>query len=318
MELLFANFRGEDWEPGNRNATLYNLHGPSLFPVMCSYPIQPLLKSQDTLVLKVCAQTVHRVSRSSFTMRRLICSNFSCSVQYSSITQSCPTLCDPMNRSMPGLPVHHQFLESTQTHVHCVADAIQPSHPPSCPSPPALNLSQSQGLFKWVSYSHQVAKVLEFSFSISPSNEYSGLISFRMSKLDLLAVQGTPKSLLQHHISKVSIPQSSAFFMVQLAHPHISSVQSLSRVQLFATPWTTTHQASLSITNSWNLLKIVHQIGDAIQPSHPLLSSSPPAFNLFQYQGLFQWVSSSHQVAKLLEFHFQHQSFQWMFMIGFL
>ena len=78
------------------------------------------------------------------------------------VAQSCPTLCDPMNCSTPGLPVHHQLLESTQTHVHWVSDVIQPSHPLSSPSPPALNLSQHQGLFKWVSSSHQVAKVLEF------------------------------------------------------------------------------------------------------------------------------------------------------------
>ena len=84
------------------------------------------------------------------------------SVQFSSVTQSCPTLCDPMNRSMPGLPVHHQLPEFTQTHVHWVGDAIQSSHSLSSPSPPALNLSQNQGLFKWVSSSHQVAKVLEF------------------------------------------------------------------------------------------------------------------------------------------------------------
>ena len=83
-------------------------------------------------------------------------------VQFSSVAQSCLTLCDPMSCSMPGLPVHHQFLESTQTHVHWVDDAIQPSHPLSCSSPPAVNLSQHQGLFKWVSSSHQVAKVLEF------------------------------------------------------------------------------------------------------------------------------------------------------------
>ena len=84
------------------------------------------------------------------------------SVQFSSVAQSCPTLCDPMNHSMPGLSIHHQLLESTQTHVHQVSDAIQPSHPLSSPSPPALNLSQHQGLFQWVSSSHQVAKVLEF------------------------------------------------------------------------------------------------------------------------------------------------------------
>ena len=81
---------------------------------------------------------------------------------FSSVTQPCLTLHDPMNRSTPGLPVHHQLQEFTQTHVHWVGDAIQPSHPLSSPSPPALNLSQHQGLFKWVSSSHQVAKVLEF------------------------------------------------------------------------------------------------------------------------------------------------------------
>ena len=83
-------------------------------------------------------------------------------IQFSSVAQLCPTLCDPMNRSRPGLPVHHQLLEFTQTHVHRVSDAIQPSHPLSSPFPPALNLSQHQGLFQWVSSSHQVAKVLKF------------------------------------------------------------------------------------------------------------------------------------------------------------
>ena len=84
------------------------------------------------------------------------------SVQFSSVTQSCPTPCNPMNRSTPGLPVYHQLPEYTQTHVHWVGDALQPPHPLSSPSPPALNLSQDQGLFKWVSSLHQVAKVLEF------------------------------------------------------------------------------------------------------------------------------------------------------------
>ena len=83
-------------------------------------------------------------------------------VQLSSVVQLCPTLCNPMNRSMPGLPVHHQLPESTQTHVHWLGDTIQPSHPLSSPSPPALNLSQHQGLFRWVSSLHQGAKVLEF------------------------------------------------------------------------------------------------------------------------------------------------------------
>ena len=85
-----------------------------------------------------------------------------CSVKFSSVAQSCPTLCDPMNRSMPGLPVHHQLLEPTETHAHCVSDAIQTSHPLSSPSFPTFNFSQHQGLFQWVSSSYQVAKVLEF------------------------------------------------------------------------------------------------------------------------------------------------------------
>ena len=99
---------------------------------------------------------------------------------FSSVTQSCPILCDLMDCSTPGFPVYHQLLELAQTHVHWVGDAIQPSHPLSSPSPPAFNLSQHHSLFQWVSSSHQVAKVLELLFSISPSNEYSGLISFRM------------------------------------------------------------------------------------------------------------------------------------------
>ena len=91
-----------------------------------------------------------------------------------------------------------------------------------------------------------------------------------------------------------------------------SSAKSLSRVWIFATPWIPALQASLSITNSWSLLKLLsHRVGDAIQPSHPLSSSSPPAPNPFQHQGLFQWVRSSHQVANVLEFQLQHQSFQW-------
>ena len=94
-----------------------------------------------------------------------------------------------MGCSTPSFPVHHQLPELTQTHVHRVSDAIQPSHPLLSSSPPAFNLPQHQGLFQRVSSSHQVAKVLEFQHNISPSNEYSGLISFRMDWFDLLAVQ---------------------------------------------------------------------------------------------------------------------------------
>ena len=128
-----------------------------------------------------------------------------------------------MNRSMPGLPVHHQLLESTQTHVHWVGDVIQPSHPLSSPSSPALNPSQHQGLFKWVSSSHPVAKVLEFQLQHQSFQWTPGLISFRMDWLDHLAVQGTLKSLLQHHSSKASILWHSAFFTVQLSHPYMTT-----------------------------------------------------------------------------------------------
>ena len=147
------------------------------------------------------------------------------SVQFSSVAQSCPTLCDPKDCSMPDLAVHHQLLELAQTHIHRVSDAIQPSHPLSFPFPPAFNLAQHQGLFKWVSSLHQAAKELKFGLSISPSNEYSGLISFRMDWLDFLAVQGTLKSLLQHYSSKASILWCSAFFIVQVSHPHITIVK---------------------------------------------------------------------------------------------
>ena len=143
-------------------------------------------------------------------------------LQFSSVAQSCPTICAPMNHSTPGLPVHHQCPEFTQTHVHRVSDAIQPSHPLSSPSPPAPNPSQHQGLFQWVNPLHEVAKVLEFSFSISPSNEHPGLISFRMDWLDLLAVQGTLKSLLQHHSSKASILWHSAFFIILFSHTYMT------------------------------------------------------------------------------------------------
>ena len=131
--------------------------------------------------------------------------------QFSSVTQSCPTLCDPMNHSMPGLPVHHQLPEFTQTYIHQVSDAIQPSYPLSSPSPPALNLSQYQGLFKRSTLHTRWPKYWSFRFNISPSNEHPGLISFRMDWLDFLAVQGTLKSLLQHHSSKASILWCSAF-----------------------------------------------------------------------------------------------------------
>ena len=144
------------------------------------------------------------------------------SVQFSSVARSCLTLCDPMNRSTPGLLVHHQLPEFTQTHVHQVGDAIQPSHPLSFPSPPApippsIRVFSNESTFRmrWPKY-------WCFSFSIIPSKEIPGLI-FRMDWLDLLAVQGTLKSLLQHHSSKESILWCSAFFTDQLSHPYMTT-----------------------------------------------------------------------------------------------
>ena len=128
-----------------------------------------------------------------------------------------------MDYSMPGLPVHHQLPEFTQTHVHRVSDAIQPSHPlftllllPAIFPSIRVFSNESALCIRWPKY-------CSFNFNISPSNEYPGLISLRMDWLDLLAVQGTLKSLLQHHCSKASILQLSAFFIVQLSHPYMTT-----------------------------------------------------------------------------------------------
>ena len=133
------------------------------------------------------------------------------------------TLCDPVDCSTPGLPVHNQLLEFTQTLVRRVGDAIQPSHPLLSPSPPA-SIPPSIRVFSNESTLHmRWPKHWSFSFNISPSKEHPGLISFRMDWLDLLAVQGTLKSLLQYHSSKASILWGSAFFRVQLSHPYMTT-----------------------------------------------------------------------------------------------
>ena len=138
---------------------------------------------------------------------------------------NCIQLRDPMDCSTLGFPDLHYLPDCAQTHVHQLSDAIQSFHPLVSPSPPDLNLSQHQGLFKWVGSSLWPLlwpKYWSFSFSISPSNEHPGLISFRMDWLDPIAVQGALMSLLQHHSSKASIHQCSAFFMVQLSHPYMT------------------------------------------------------------------------------------------------
>ena len=141
--------------------------------------------------------------------------------QFSSVAQSCLNLCDPMNHSTPGLPVHHQLLEFTQNHVHQISDTIQPSHPLSYPSPSALNPSQHQGLFQWVNISHEVAKVLEFqlqdqSLQWTPRTDLlqDGLVGSPCSPRD--SQESSPTS-------KASIFQHLAFFTVQLSHPYIAT-----------------------------------------------------------------------------------------------
>ena len=135
--------------------------------------------------------------------------------------------------STPGFPVHHQLPELAQTHVHRVGDAIRPSHPLPSPSPPAFNFPQHHSLFQWVSSLHQVANVLEFQLQHQSFQWTLRTDFFRTDRLDLLAVQGTLKSLLQHHSSKASILQCSAFFRVQVSHPHMTT-----RKTIALTRWT--------------------------------------------------------------------------------
>ena len=141
-----------------------------------------------------------------------------------------------MDCSSLGLPVHHQLMEFTQTHVHWVGDALQPSHLLSSPSPPTFNLSQHQGLFQRVSSSYQVTKVLKFQLQHQSFQWIFRTDSSRMDWLDLLAVQGILKSLFQHHNSKASVLWCSAFFMVQLSHPYMTAGKTivLTRQTLFS------------------------------------------------------------------------------------
>ena len=152
--------------------------------------------------------------------------------QIRSVTQLCLTLCDPMNYSMPVLPAHHQFPELTQTHVHRVSDAIQPSHPLSSPSPlapipPSIRIFSKESTLRirWPKY-------WSFSFSIIPSKEIQKILKeIRMDWLDLLAVRGTLKSLLQHHSSKASILLCSAFIIVQLSHPPMTTGKTIALIR---------------------------------------------------------------------------------------
>ena len=161
-------------------------------------------------------------------------------IQFSSVAQSCLTLCDPMKRSTPGLPVRHQLPEFTQTHVHRVGDAIPPSHPLSSSSPPAPNPSQHQSLSIESTLRMRWPKFWSFSFRISCSKEHPGLISFRMNWLDLLAVQGTLKSLLQYH-SYISPPEKSR--IISSLNLLISNLKSICNLNIFL-------PCNVTVTNS--------------------------------------------------------------------
>ena len=180
-------------------------------------------------------------------------------VQFRSVTHSCRTLCDPMNFSTPGFPGHHHLPELAQTHIHWVCDAIQPSHPLSSPSPPALNLSQPQDLFKWVNSLHQVDKVLEFQHQHHSFQWTLRTDLLWMDWLDLLAVQGTLKSLLQHHSSKASFLQLSAFFIVELSHPYMTIGKTIA-----LTRWTFVDKLKSMFFNMLSMLVITYFQGVSV------------------------------------------------------
>ena len=179
-------------------------------------------------------------------------------------------LCDPMDYSTSDFPAHHQLLKFTQTHVHWVSDAIQPSHLLLSPSPPALNLSSIRVFYSGLALCIKWPNYWSFSFSISPSNEYSGLIFFRIDWFDLLVVQGTLTSLFQYLSSKASILQHSAFFMVQFSHPYMTTGQTIA-----LTIWTFASKVMFLLFN------MLSRFDMAFLPrsKHPLISwlQSPSA-----------------------------------------
>ena len=179
--------------------------------------VRPIGSSQGILRSKRISHRIEvPVSTMEISIRKLV------SVQFSPVAQSCPTLCDPMDCSMPGLPVHHQLLEFSNscplswwchpTIILCQPLLLPPSVFPSI----RVFANESVLCIRWLTY-------WSFSFRLSPSNEYSGLISFRMDWLDILGIQGILKSLFQYHSSKASILQCSAFFIVQLSHPYMTT-----------------------------------------------------------------------------------------------
>ena len=244
-----------------------------------------------------------------------------------SVFQSCPTLCDPIDYSMPGFSVLHHLLEFAQVHAHCIGDAIHLSHPLSPSSPSAFSLSQHQSIFQWIGCSHQVAKVLELQLQ-HQSFQWELRIDFLLD------------CLVWHHCCPRDSQESSPAPQFKIINSsalsllygpaltticdywkdcQFSSAQLFSHVWLFATTWTAASQASLSITNSQSLLKRMSI--ESVMPCNHLILCRPllllPSIFL-SIRVIVKWVSSSHQVAKVLEFQLQHQSFQWRFSTDFL
>ena len=244
------------------------------------------------------------------------------SVQFSSVTQSCPTLCDPMNCSTPGLFVHHQLPEFTQTHVHHVGDAIQPSDLLSSPSPPDPNPSQHRSLFQWVNsawggQSTGVSALASFlpkntqrnaNQNYNEISPHTGQNGHHQKSINNKCWRGCGEMGMLLHcwweckliqplwktvwrfLKKLGIKPSSVSSVAQ-------SCPTLCDPMNHSTPGLPVHHQLPEFTQTH-----VHWVDDAIQPSHPLLSPSPPAPNPSQHQSLFQWVNSSHKVAKVLEF----------------
>ena len=170
----------------------------------------------------ICLCSIQHIERFSSFIRKKVLSMLKEAYQFSSVAQSCLTLCDPMDCSKPGFPVLHHLQELAQILIHSVSDAIKQFRPLLSPSPPAFNLSQHQIFLNESVIRIRWPKYWSFNSSISPFSEYSGLISFRIDWFDL-AIQGTLKSLLQHHSSKALILWCSAFFMVQLSHLYMTT-----------------------------------------------------------------------------------------------
>ena len=211
--------------------TIYSDFGAPQNKLCHCFPLFPHLfamKWRDqmpwSLFFECWVKPAFSLSFSTFIKRVLVAFHFLpfqfSSVQFISVAQSCPTLCDPMDHSTPGLPVHHQLPEFTQTHVHWVSDAIQPSHPLSLPSPSALNFPSIRVFSKESALHITWPKYWSFSFSISPSNEYSGLISFRIDWFDLLALQGTLKSSLAPQFESINSLALSLLYGPTLTSVH--------------------------------------------------------------------------------------------------